>query len=181
MTNAGFNSIEDYKDMPTLNEYQHQKNIGGDINKFMENIKFSCRDYGRTPFHWDSSFNAGFTSGTPWIKVNANYKQINAAVQEKDNNSCLNYFRKLTKLRKENPVLVYGKYTLLDKNNPDVYAYTREYNGKKMLLVLNFRSVASAVNTGIDVSKAKILLSNYSSAAAGAKLRPYEAVVYELN
>jgi oligo-1,6-glucosidase len=181
MTNAGFNSIEDYKDMPTLNEYQHQKNIGGDINKFMENIKFSCRDNGRTAFQWDSTFNAGFTSGTPWIKVNANYKTINAAAQEKDENSCLNYFRKLTKLRKENPVLVYGKYTLLDKNNPDVYAYTREYNGKKMLLVLNFRAVASAVSTGIDFSKAKIVLSNYSSDAAGAKLRPYEAVVYELN
>jgi oligo-1,6-glucosidase len=181
MTNAGFNSIEDYKDMPTLNEYQHQKNIGGDMNKFMANIKFSCRDNGRTPFQWDSSLNAGFTSGIPWIKVNANYKTINAAAQEKDNNSCLNYFRKLTQLRKQNPVLVYGKYTLLDKNNADVYAYSREYNGKKMLVVLNFRSTASVVNTGIDVSKAKIILSNYSSATDGTKLRPYEALVYELN
>ena len=180
MTNIRFENIEDYKDMPTLNEYQHQKNIGGDIKKFMENIKFGCRDNGRTPFQWDSSFNAGFTTGTPWIKVNPNYNTINAAVQEKDNNSCLNYFKKLTRLRKENLALVYGKYTILDKSNTDVYAYTREMDGKKLLVILNFKSTLSTVTTGIDVSKAKVLLSNYSVPDNNTKLRPYEAVVYEL-
>lgn len=180
MTNIGFKNIEDYKDMPTLNEYQHQRNIGGDLNKFMETIKFSCRDNGRTPFQWDSTMNAGFTNGVPWIKVNVNYKAINAAAQEKDNNSCLNYFRKLTKLRKENLTLVYGKYSLLDKNNPDVYAYTRELDGKKLLILLNFRNKAASVNTGIDISKGKVLLCNYSSVAADTKLRPYEAAIYEL-
>ncbi len=82
--------------------------------------------------------NAGFTTGTPWIAVNPNYKTINAALEEKDPNSCLNYFRKLVKLRKNNPVLVYGKYTLLDKDNPQGICYTREGKGKKMLVILEF-------------------------------------------
>lgn len=150
MTNANFEKIEDYRDMSTLNEYQHQKNIGADIKKFMERIKFECRDNGRTPFQWNASVNAGFTTGTPWIKLNPNYKTINAAAQEKDPNSCLNYFRRLTKIRKDNPTLVYGKYSLLDKHNPKVYAYAREEEGKKFLIVLNFS--ANNEKTNIDVN-----------------------------
>ena len=180
MTNIRFTKIEDYRDMPTLNEYQHQKDIKGDIPKFMQTISFSCRDNGRTPFQWDSSFNAGFTTGTPWIKVNPNYSTINAAAQEKDANSCLNYFRKLTKLRKENPALVYGKYIILDKTNPDAYCYTREWEGKKFLVLLNFRSTPVTINTGIDISKAKNILSNYLTPQTSNQLRPYEAAVYEL-
>ncbi|MGC4102180.1 glycoside hydrolase family 13 protein [Ferruginibacter sp.] len=180
MTNIRFDDIHDYKDVPTLNEYQHQLNIGGDMKKFMETLKFSCRDNGRTPFQWDGTANAGFTSGTPWIKVNGNYTLINAAAQDKDSNSCLNYFRKLTALRKQNLVLVYGKYSILDKDNPAVYAYTRELEGKKLLILLNFSSKPATVNTGIDISKAKSLLNNYSTATDAKQLRPYEAVIYEL-
>ncbi len=180
MTNAGFNKIEDYKDMPTLNEYQHQKNIGGDIKKFMAEIKFSCRDNGRTPMQWDSSTNAGFTRGKPWLQTNSNHAYLNVAMQEKNPNSCLNYFRKMVKLRKENPALVYGKYTLLDKDNPDVYAYTRELNNKKFLVLLNFKSKNSTLHTGIDLSKAKTLISNYTTVLASETLRPYEAAVIEL-
>lgn len=180
MTNAGFEKIEDYRDMPTLNEYQHQKNIGGDLKKYMEYIKFSCRDNGRTGMQWDSSSNAGFTTGTPWLATNRNYKEINVAAQETDENSCLNYFRKMVKLRKDNNVLVYGKFTLIDKNNPDVFAFTRELNEKKFLVMLNFRSKPVAVNTLIDVRKAKLLISNYKSAAVNGALQPYEAVIYEL-
>jgi len=84
-------------------------------------------------------------------------------------------------LRKENLALVYGKYKLLDKNNPDVYAYTRELDGKKILVLLNFKSRNATVNTGIDTGKAKMLLNNYSTKGGDAQLRPYEAVIYELN
>jgi oligo-1,6-glucosidase len=180
MTNAGFTSISDYRDMPTLNEYQNQKNTGGDIEKFIETIKNNSRDNGRTPFQWNDSTNAGFGAGTPWIKVNPNYSTLNAFTQEKDPNSVLNYFRQVVKLRKETSLLVYGKYTLLDKNNPDVYTYTRELDGKKLLVVLNFKSTIAAVATGIDNSKAKVLLSNYSSHLPDGKLQPYEAIIYEL-
>lgn len=180
MTNAGFKSIADFRDMPTLNEYRHQKDIGGDMQKFMRQIQFECRDNGRTPFQWDSTTNAGFTVGTPWIKVNSNYTTINAATQETDPNSVLNYFRKVVKLRKDNPVLVYGKYTLLDKNNPDVYAYTRELDGQKFLILLNFKNKTAPVTIDIDLDKPKLLLNNYNQAGSGNNLLPYEARVYQL-
>ena len=180
MTNAGLDKIEDFKDVPTLNEYKYQKSIGGDMQKFMAQIKFNSRENGRTPMQWDSTANAGFTTGTPWFKVNPNYTYLNVSAQEKDPNSCLNYFRKMIKLRKENLALVYGKYTLLDKDNPDVYAYTRELNGKKFLVLLNFKSKNSTVHTGSDFSKAKVLISNYNAASVSETLKPYEASVIEL-
>ena len=180
MNNIRFNKIEDYRDVPTLNEYQHQKNIGGNLKDFIEDLKFTCRDNGRTPFQWNSNTNAGFSSGQPWLAVNPNYKTLNAAAQEKDKNSCLNYFRKAVQLRKNNKALVYGKYTLLDKNNKNIYAYTRELDGKKFLIALNFTKEPAAFNAGINIAKAKLLLSNYSAPSAGLKLKPYEAVVYEI-
>ena len=180
MTNAGFTKIEDYRDVSTINEYMHIKNTGGDINKFLKERQFSDRDNGRTPFQWDSTANAGFTTGNPWIEVNKNYKTINEAAEENDPNSSLNYFRKIVKLRKENLVLVYGKYTLLDKNNPNVYAYTREINGKKFLILLNFTSKVAAFNTGLNMSNAKLLLDNYSKPSNGNTLQPYEARCMEL-
>ncbi|MEK6780378.1 MAG: alpha-glucosidase [Bacteroidota bacterium] len=185
MTNAGFDKMEDYRDMPTLNEYQHQKNIGGDIQKFMQHIKFECRDNGRTPFQWDNTINAGFTNSTPWIKVNPNHETINAAAQENDPFSCLNYFRSLTKLRNSIPALVYGKYTLLDKSNLNVYAYTRESEGQKMLILLNFSSSNAQADIQLTTN-AKVLLSNYKDAPLANKgksiitLRPYEAIIYRL-
>jgi oligo-1,6-glucosidase len=180
MTNAGFTKIEDYRDMPTLNEYQHQKNIGGDLQKFMKRIAFECRDNGRTPFQWNDTANAGFTTGTPWLQVNKNYKSINEAGEEKDPNSTLNYFREIVKFRKNNLVLVYGKYTLLDKGNPNAYCYTRELNGKKLLILLNFTDKTAITNTGINFSVATVMLGNYSSPSADGTLKPYEAVIYEI-
>ncbi|MEO6040008.1 MAG: alpha-glucosidase C-terminal domain-containing protein, partial [Saprospiraceae bacterium] len=166
--------------MPTRNEYQHQKDIGGDLQKFMQRIKFESRDNGRTPFQWDNTANAGFTTSTPWIKVNSNYTTINAAAQESDPNSVLNYFRRMVQLRKQEPTLVYGKYTLLDAQNPDVYVYTRELNGRKLLILLNFKASAAAVNTGLDLVNAKVLMGNYSNAYTTGPLKPYEAVVLEI-
>jgi hypothetical protein len=80
----------------------------------------------------------------------------------------------------EATVLVYGKYTLLDRDNPNVYAYTRELDGNKILVLLNFKSVVATANTGIDLSRVKILLGNYPAPSADGKLRPYEAVIYRL-
>ena len=180
MTNIKFDKIEDYRDIESINWYKLEKNSGGDVQKFLEAQKITARDNGRTPFQWEGSANAGFTTGTPWLKVNPNYATVNVAAEEKDPNSCLNYFRKLVNLRKTNPVLIYGKYTLLDKDNPDVYAYTRELDGKKILVLLNFKDKAASAATGLDVSKAKVLLGNYAAPPSpGAALRPHEAVVYE--
>lgn len=181
MNNIKFDSIDDYRDVETINMYQQIKNKGGDVKAFLEAQKIMARDNSRTPFQWDDSANAGFTTGTPWLKVNPNYKTINAVAQENDKNSCLNYFRKMVQLRKDNLVLVYGKYTLLDKNNKHVYAYTRELNNNKLLVLLNFSAQNAEVNTGIDISKAKVLIGNYTSINTSNLLRPYEAIVFELN
>ncbi|MBI1225027.1 MAG: alpha-glucosidase [Bacteroidetes bacterium] len=181
MTNIRFDNIEDYNDMPTLNEYQRLKKTGGDLTKFMEELKFSCRDNGRTPYQWNASNNAGFTTGKPWLKVNPNYTTINAAVEDADPNSVLNYFRKMIQLRKKELTLVYGKYTLLDAENPSTYSYTRELNGRKLLVMLNWKATAAKANTGIDLSKAKLLLGNYPAPLLDGNLRPYEAVILELN
>jgi oligo-1,6-glucosidase len=110
---------------------------------------------------------------------------LNAEVQEKDPKSVLNYFRKIVNLRKENSVLVYGKYTLLDKDNPNVYSYTRELNGKKMLIALNFSGSNAVYEPGFSLDKSKIICSNYSELFANNKnntiLRPYEALIIEIN
>ncbi|MGZ3939233.1 MAG: glycoside hydrolase family 13 protein [Flavisolibacter sp.] len=187
MTNAAFEKIEDFKDVPTLNRFQQLKNSGGDVNALLKRMQFAGRDNSRTPFQWDATANAGFTRGTPWIKVAPNFKTINAAAQEKDPNSCLNYFRRLVKLRKDNPaVLVYGKYTLLDKDNPNVYAYTREGEGQKMLVVLNFSTSQAETKIPQNIGSATLLLSNYKEAPAYNKskslltLKPYQAVIYRL-
>jgi oligo-1,6-glucosidase len=179
MTNARFDSIDDYNDLETRNWYAFDKKQGKDVQAFLDSAKISARDNGRTPFQWDSTANAGFTTGKPWLKINSNYTQVNAAKEDTDPASCLNYFRKMVKLRKTNPVLVYGKYTLLDKANPDVYSYTRELDGKKMLVALNFHDHPAIANTGLDLSKAKVVMGNYPSPSPDGKLRAYEAVIYE--
>jgi len=185
MTNIRFSKIQDYRDMSIKNEYQHQKNIHADTLQFLERAKFESRDNGRTPFQWDGSRNAGFTTGIPWIAVNPNYTQINAALEEKDPNSCLNYFKKLVQLRKNNKVLVYGQYKLLDKDNTQVYAYTREEGSHKMLVLLNFSATDAKVDLNIPMDHAKLLLSNYPEENfpkanwSSFYLRPYEAVIFQ--
>ena len=182
MDNIRFNSIEDYKDVDTRNKYIGLKNKGGDLQAFLEQQKQTSRENGRTPFQWDTTQNAGFTTGTPWLKVNPNYKTVNAEAQEKDPNSTLNYFRKLVKLRKQEPAFVYGKYTLLDKENPNIYAYTRDLNGKKFLVLLNFSDKDANYNIGFSTHKSKIILGNYKSRKSikANILQPYEAQIIEL-
>jgi oligo-1,6-glucosidase len=186
MNNIKFDRIEDYRDIETLNVYKKLQQEGGDLKAFIESQKNGgARDNGRTPFQWDATAQAGFTTGTPWLNVNPNYLSINAAAQEKDANAVLNYFRNIVKLRKSEPVLIYGKYTLLDKENPDIYAYTRELNGKTLLVLLNFRDKAASTRLGLDISKAKLLINNYETGQPDGKgdavnLRPYEAAVLEL-
>jgi oligo-1,6-glucosidase len=148
MTNIKFDKIEDYRDIETIAEYGKVKNAGGDLKQFIEDQKTGgARDNGRTPMQWNSGNNAGFSTGLPWLNVNKNKSAVNAETAEKDPASTLNYFRKMVKLRKDKKdVLVYGKYTLLDRKNSDVYAYTREGNGEKVLVLLSFRKDGGVFN-----------------------------------
>jgi oligo-1,6-glucosidase len=180
MTNIRFDKIEDYRDIMTINLHKLISSEDGDIEEFMESQKTIGRDNGRTPFQWDDSENAGFTSGTPWLKVNPNYTVINAEAQENDPGSVLNYFRRIIKFRKENLVLIYGRYTLLDKENESVYVYTRELGETKFLILLNFSETPAIAETGLDLDRAKVLLGNYAAPSSDGTLRPYEAVILEL-
>jgi Glycosidases len=180
MNNIKFDSIQEYKDIESMGMYRQIKNKGGDLRQFLNDQKITARDNGRTPFQWDKSNNAGFTAGTPWIKVNPNFTNVNVAAEEKDSLSCLNYFRELIKLRKRNRVFVYGKYHLLDKDNPSVYAYTREMDGKKVLVLLNFTDKLAPFNTAINMDNGRLLIDNYGKASSASTLRPYEAAVYQL-
>jgi oligo-1,6-glucosidase len=177
MTNIRFDSIADYNDVDTRNKYTALKNKGGDALAFLEEQKQVSRENGRTPMQWDNDINSGFTTGTPWLKVNPNYNEINVKNQEQDPTSILNYFRKTVQLRKNNPVLVYGIYSLLDKENPDVFAYLRELDGKRVLVLLNFTDKNTSYN--IKLGKNKVLLNNYNDTTEIKKntLRPYESVV----
>jgi oligo-1,6-glucosidase len=184
MSNIKFDRIEDYRDIETLNMHKKIKNEGSDLQYFLEGQKISARDNGRTPFQWDSTANAGFTKGIPWLKVNPNYKTINVAAQEKDPNSTLHYFRKMVKLRKALPELVYGSYKLLDKNNKHVYAYTRTLNSKKVLVVMNFSDTDVKFNLPASVGKVSTVLINnltdYKIKDRSINLRPYQAMIVRL-
>jgi oligo-1,6-glucosidase len=184
MNNIKFDKIEDYQDIETKNMYAKTKNEGGDLQYFLNGQKISARDNGRTPFQWNDTKNAGFTNGTPWLKINPNYKTVNVAAEEKDPKSPLNYFRKMVKLRKSLPELVYGAYTLLDENNKQVYAYTRTLDDKKVLVVMNFsdKDVQFAIPPATG-SVAEVLINNlddYKIENGALGLKAYQAIIVRL-
>jgi oligo-1,6-glucosidase len=183
MANIRFTDIRDYRDLMTINYYNRLEKEGGDLRQFLAAQAEVSRDNGRTPLQWTADTNAGFTTGVPWIEVNPDYKTVNVAAAERDTSSVLHYFRRLLRLRKSNPVLVYGRYQLLDRENPKVFAYTRSLNGRTLLVALSFSPTGgrTAVPAGYAVGKA--LANNLAtSPVRGAELvlQPYQAVVLEL-
>ena len=184
MTNIKFDKIEDYRDIEIMAEYGKVKNAGGDLKQFIEDQKTGgARDNGRTPMQWNTAVHAGFTSGIPWLKVNDNKAEINAEVEEKNPASVLNYFKKMVKLRKDQKdILVYGKYTLLDKDNPQVYAFTREANGEKVLVLLSFRKTGG----NFDLGKMQLgdeWINNMQPLKVNGtvvELQPYQASIVKL-
>jgi len=186
MTNVAFETIEDYRDVETLNMYrEYVEQRGADPKTLIKAINAKSRDNARTPLQWDDSENAGFTSGTPWIKVNPNYKEINVEKARKDPNSIFYYYKKLIALRKQNPVTVYGSYDLLLEEDEKIYAFTRTLDDDRLLVVLNFsgESPAFAMPENISYSKADLLIANYGVTSEDIRrfdLRPYEARVYRL-
>ena len=153
------------------------------MQQYMKELQFLSRDNARTPFQWDTTAHAGFTTGTPWLQVNPNYKRINVQVEEDDPHSCLNYFRSMIRLRKENPVLVYGDYQLLLPENEQVYAYTRTLDDQKMLVLLNFSTREARVTLPDSMAVNKVAINNYETDAAEGttfSLKPYQAIIYTL-
>lgn len=184
MTNVKF-SIEEYKDVEIINAYNELVN-GGIVSEeeFMQGVYRMGRDNARTPIQWDESENGGFTSGTPWLKVNPNYKDINVKKALEDDNSIFYYYKKLIALRKELPVIIYGKFKEYYKENGNVYCYERELEGQKLLVILNFfkDEVEFNIPKELEGKNRKVLISNYKNTSLNNKfiLKPYEAIVFEI-
>jgi oligo-1,6-glucosidase len=187
MTNVAFESIEDYRDIETCNMYrEYVEERGYDPQAVLATIHAKSRDNARTPVQWDAGAQAGFTSGTPWIKVNPNYRTINVAQALADPDSILHYYRRLIQLRKENPIIVYGRYELILDADEQVYAYTRTLPDDRLLVILNFSADTPvfALPGHIGFSAHDLLIANYpvepSDDIRLLTLRPYEARVYRL-
>jgi oligo-1,6-glucosidase len=141
------------------------------------------RDNGRTPMQWSADTNAGFTRGRPWLKVNPNYRTVNVAAAERDTGSVLSYFRRMIRLRKAEPTLVYGRYRPLDRENPEVFAYTRTLGNRSLMVALSFSDRGGRIELPAAHGAGKILINNLpSSPLRGTRLilAPYQAVVLEL-
>ena len=183
MTNIRFEDIDDYKDIESLNMYKDRLSKGYTHEEIMESIYAKGRDNGRTPMQWDNSENAGFTTGTPWIAVNKNYNEINVKQCLEDENSIFHHYRKLIDIRKNNDTIIYGDYTLLCPEDKNIFAYTRELNGDKILVVCNFYDKEVTFSFDGYFNHADILLSNYKDSSTlieRLSLRPYEAIMFRV-
>ncbi|KHF41360.1 alpha,alpha-phosphotrehalase [Halalkalibacter okhensis] len=185
MTDPGFESIADYRDVETLNYYRIMKEKGLSEEEIMEIIKRKSRDNSRTPVQWNDEENAGFTTGTPWIPVAANYKDINAERAVADESSIFYHYKKLIQLRKDYDILTVGDYRLLLENDPQLFVYERVQGNEKVLVINNFYGVEGTFDlpeVWIDsISSSECLLSNYEEKqplSRSIKLRPYESLVY---
>jgi oligo-1,6-glucosidase len=183
MANIRFHDIRDYRDLMTINYYHRLEREGGDRREFLAGQAEVGRDNGRTPMQWSGDTNAGFTRGTPWIRVNPNYRSVNVAASERDTASVLHYFRRMIRLRKSEPVLVYGRYQLLDRENPEVFAYTRSLGGRTLMVALSFSPRGGRTALPAGYVAGKTLINNFTRLPVrGAELvlEPYQAVVLEL-
>lgn len=184
MCNAYFDKLEDYRDIESLNAYKElTETCGVSHEEMMGYLKRISRDNARTPMQWDDSANAGFTTGTPWIKVNSNYKTVNAKQQTTDPDSVFSYYKELIRLRHENDIIVYGEYELLEPQNEELFIYTRTWNNEQLMVLCNFTDKDVVIPVAVMAqipADAQILISNHVGNLE-AVLRPYEARVYRYN
>lgn len=184
MTNIQYDTIEQYRDVETLNFYKEKISEGVSERDVMAAIYKKSRDNARTPMQWDDSENAGFTTGTPWIQVNHNYHEINVAVDQRRPNSIYKYYKKLIALRKKYKVIVYGEYQLILPDHEEIYAYTRTLEDDQLVVILNFtdREPIFQMPKDIPLKGIDLLISNYAPRESDdlnhLQLRPYEARVY---
>ena len=176
MTNVRFDSIEEYRDIETLNMYYERLDAGYDKKDIMESIYAKSRDNARTPMQWSAQRNAGFTTGTPWLGLNPNYSEINAEKEINDPDSVYQFYRRLIELRKTCPVFTDGKFELLLPEDEQIFAYTRTDQETEMLVCANFKREPSACPLLAQWKDAEVLIHNYEE-KIGKDLRPYEAVI----
>ncbi|MFT8425028.1 MAG: alpha-glucosidase [Liquorilactobacillus sp.] len=180
MTNAHFKDLKDYQDIESLEAYHQlvdrEKLV--DHDTMMRYLATESRDNARTPMQWDDSKNSGFTEGTPWMKLNENYSEINAKNELNNQDSIFYYYQRLIDLRHNSDLIVYGNYVELDPDDEEVFAYKRNYEGKTLLVMGNFTDKNVVRNYDVPENK-QLLISNYDKDKNLKKLRPYETRVYE--
>ena len=180
MTNIYFDKLEDYRDIESINYFEEFTEAGlMTPEHMMKCLMLRSRDNARTPMQWDDSKQAGFTEGEPWIKVNPNYKKINAAQQLEDPDSVFHYYQKLIRLRKEKDIIVYGEFEPLYREDEQIFAYTRKQDQEKLLTVCNFSDKNAEVEVPEEFKGAECLITNLGRKEFERKivLNPYEAFV----
>ena len=180
MTNVKY-ELEEYRDIELFGMYKERRAQGYTHEELMESIYAKTRDNARTPMQWDTTEQAGFTTGKPWMKVNPNYTEINAAEQVDCEDSIFNYYRKLIQLRKELPVLTDGKFTMLDMDHDQIFAYLRDNGEDKLLVVCNFYGNTVDYAVSEKAENLELLIRNYTEENMQTDvLRPYEARIYRI-
>lgn len=188
MTNVPFDSIDDFRDIESINYYRYAvSQLGRSPDEVLPGMRASSRDNARTPFQWDGREHSGFTTGTPWIPVHPNHQTVNAAAQRGTAGSVFEHYRALIRLRHTEPAIVHGDFRLLLADHPAVFAYVRAYRNTRLLVLANVSSndVSADLPEDDTCSGAAVLLSNYESprrVAVGSTrsqvgLRPWEATV----
>jgi len=187
MTDPKFTSIDQYRDVESLNMYNILQANGKPEEEILEILRRKSRDNSRTPVQWNGEKNAGFTEGTPWIETAQNYKELNAENALKNKDSVFYHYQNLIKLRKEYDIITDGDYELLAPDDDRIFAYLRSTDKEKLLVVNNFyeEEAEFKLPEHIDMTglTSEILLSNYSNSAffgESIKLRPYESIIYYL-
>lgn len=180
MTNYPFESPADFKDIESVHAYEEWCESGRVSHElFWPCITAVSRDNARTPIQWDDTENAGFSTGTPWMPVNPNYREINARAAIADPESVFHYYQKLIALRKQHPVIVYGSYRLLLEDSEELFVYIREYEGEKLLVVCSFTDKEVEFEIPEEFQGAQCLIANHENSYDSEKmmLKPYEAFV----
>ncbi|MGJ7911863.1 glycoside hydrolase family 13 protein [Neobacillus sp. LXY-1] len=179
MTNVKWESLDDYRDIETINMYHERKELGYSHEEIMTSIYEKGRDNARTPMQWDDTEHAGFTNGTPWIKVNPRYNEINVKSTLEDPQSIFYYYQKLISLRKELEIITEGDFHLLMRDHPSLFAYERNWKEESLIVLCNFSGeeiVLDDSNLLSRISDYRTLIANYEQREM-KKLRPYEAIV----
>lgn len=179
MTNIEFNDLADFADIESVNAYKERMANNIPKEEILKSLRAKARDNARTPMQWNSDVYAGFSKAKPWYRVNRNYVDINVEKALADKNSIFYCYQKLIKMRKENPIMIYGEYDLLLAEDKNIFAYTRKYKDETWLIVCNFYD--KEVDFNLE-GTGKILISNYEDTITDltkGHLRPYEAVIYQ--
>ena len=181
MTNVKF-PLEDYKDVETINMVREKQEAGWSMDKIMQGIYAKGRDNARTPMQWSAQEYGGFSDHEPWIRMNPNYERINVEEAQADNDSIFHFYQKLIRLRKEWEIISTGDFTLLFEDDRNLFAYKREADGERLIVIANFtgEDVQCGLPDEIKPGRGQILLSNYDrdSVEKKMKLRPYESFMY---